>query len=70
MVELQLQLQNEFWKIFRSRISIDENSHSEKNIGGLVIESTKKLDSDLLELIGEIKNSNIIKINNLDFEIQ
>ncbi|MFB0966423.1 MAG: phosphoribosylformylglycinamidine synthase subunit PurQ, partial [Cloacibacterium sp.] len=58
-----------FGNLLGAEISIDEKFLLEKNIGGLVIESTEKLDSDLLQLIGEVKNSKIIKINNLDFEI-
>jgi phosphoribosylformylglycinamidine synthase len=57
-----------FGNLLGAEISIDEKFLLEKNIGGLVIESTEKLDSDLLQLIGEVKNSNIIKINNLDFK--
>ena len=57
-----------FGNLLGAEISIDENSYS-KNISGLVIESSEKLDSNIFQLIGEVKISKIIKINNLDFEI-
>ena len=58
-----------FGNLLGAEVSIDEKFLLEKNIGGLVIESSEKLDSDLLQLIGEVKISKIIKINKLDFEI-
>jgi len=48
----------------------DENVLLSKNIGSLIIESTEELSSVDLQLIGEVKNSNILKINNLDFGIE
>lgn len=48
----------------------DENVLLAKNIGSLIIESTEELSSVELQLIGEVKNSNILKISNLDFEIE
>lgn len=48
----------------------DENVLLAKNIGSLIIESTEVLSSVNLQLIGEVKNSNILKISNLDFEIE
>jgi phosphoribosylformylglycinamidine synthase len=48
----------------------DENSLLAKNIGSLIIESTKELSSVELQLIGEVKDSNILKINDLNFEIK
>jgi len=48
----------------------DENVLLAKNIGSLIIESTEELSSVDLQLIGEVKNSNILKINNLNFEIE
>ena len=44
-----------FGNLLGAEISIDEKFLLEKNIGGLVIESTEKLDSNLLQLIGEVK---------------
>ena len=41
-----------------------------KNIGGLIIESTDKIDSSLLQLIGEVKEDEILKINTLEFNIE
>jgi len=48
----------------------DESILLAKNIGSLIIESTEELSSVELQLIGEVKNSNILKISNLDFEIE
>ncbi|MFY1045739.1 phosphoribosylformylglycinamidine synthase [Chryseobacterium sp. GP-SGM7] len=48
----------------------DENVLLAKNIGSLIIESTEELSFVDLQLIGEVKNSNILKINNLDFKIE
>lgn len=48
----------------------DESLLLAKNIGSLIIESTEELNSIDLQLIGEIENSNILKINNLSFEIE
>jgi len=48
----------------------DENSLLAKNIGSLIIESTEELSSVDLQLIGEVKDSNILKINDLNFEIK
>lgn len=48
----------------------DENVLLAKNIGSLIIEATEELSSVELQLIGEVKNSNILKISNLDFEIK
>ena len=48
----------------------DENSLLAKNIGSLIIESTEELSSVDLQLIGEVKDSNILKINDLNFEIE
>ncbi|MCX8523212.1 phosphoribosylformylglycinamidine synthase [Chryseobacterium formosus] len=47
----------------------DENVLLAKNIGSLIIESTEELSSVELQLIGEIENSNILKISNLNIEI-
>jgi len=48
----------------------DENVLLAKNIGSLIIESTEELSSVELQLIGEVENLNILKISNLDFEIE
>jgi phosphoribosylformylglycinamidine synthase len=48
----------------------DENVLLAKNIGSLIIESTEELSSVDLQLIGEVKDSNILKINDLNFEIK
>ncbi|MCY0969387.1 phosphoribosylformylglycinamidine synthase [Chryseobacterium wangxinyae] len=48
----------------------DENSLLTKNIGSLIIESTEELSSVDLQLIGGVKDSNILKINDLNFEIK
>lgn len=40
-----------------------------KNIGSLLIESSEELSSVNLQLIGEVQNSDVLKINSLDFEI-
>lgn len=47
----------------------DENVLLAKNIGSLIIESTEEISSVELQLIGEVENSNILKISNLNFEI-
>ncbi|MEG2159927.1 MAG: phosphoribosylformylglycinamidine synthase [Chryseobacterium sp.] len=48
----------------------DENVLLAKNIGSLIIEATEELSSVELQLIGEVEDSNILKISNLDFEIK
>ncbi|WP_277110971.1 phosphoribosylformylglycinamidine synthase [Chryseobacterium taklimakanense] len=53
-----------------AEISVDEKLLLDKNIGGLVIESTEKIDDSLLQYIGEVKNQNILVINNFEFEIE
>ena len=40
-----------------------------KNIGSLIIESSAVLENDLLQVIGEVSNSNILKINTFEFNI-
>ncbi|KUJ53431.1 phosphoribosylformylglycinamidine synthase [Chryseobacterium sp. JAH] len=47
----------------------DENVLLAKNVGSLIIESTEELSSVDLQLIGEVKNSNILTISDLNFEI-
>lgn len=53
-----------------AEITIDESLALTKNIGGLVIESTMDLENNLLKAIGEVKNLDILKINNLKFNIK
>ena len=48
----------------------DESVLLAKNIGSLIIESQEELSSVELQLIGEVKNSNILKISNFNFEIE
>jgi len=48
----------------------DENVLLAKKVGSLIIESTEELSSVDLQLIGEVKNSNILKISDLNFEIE
>lgn len=53
-----------------AEISVDEKLLLDKNIGGLIIESTEKIDDSLLQYIGEVKNKNVLVINNFEFEIE
>ena len=53
-----------------AEISIDENLLLAKNIGSLIIESTADLENDLLQVIGEVSNSNILKMSNFEFSIE
>lgn len=46
------------------------NSLLAKNIGSLIIESKEELSAVNLQLIGEVKDSNIIKINDAEFAIE
>jgi len=48
----------------------DENILLAKNIGSIIIEATEELSPVELQLIGEVKNSNILKISNFSFEIE
>lgn len=52
-----------------AKISVDESLLLKKNIGSLIIESNEILESDIIQLIGEVNESNSLKINNLDFNI-
>ena len=52
-----------------AEILLDENKVLEKNIGGFILETTEKLENDLLQFIGEVKILEILKINNLEFKI-
>ncbi len=53
-----------------AEIKVEEKYLLEKNIGGFVIESTEKLDHHLLQLIGEVKSYEYLKISNLNIEIK
>ncbi len=53
-----------------AEISIDEKSLLSKNIGSLIIESSEELENNLLQFIGNVNSSNLLKINNLEFNIQ
>lgn len=46
------------------------NSLLAKNIGSLIIESREELSSVNLQLIGEVKDSNVLKINDAEFAIE
>ncbi len=52
-----------------AEISVDEILLLNKNIGSLIIESSVDLENDILQLIGEVKNYNKLKFNNLEFNI-
>jgi len=51
-------------------ILADETIILAKNIGSLLIESTEELNISDLQLIGEVGNSNILKINSFEFNIE
>lgn len=53
-----------------AEVSVKEDGLLTKNIGGLIIETTEKLENPLLQLIGEVKNSEYLKINNLNVSIE
>lgn len=48
----------------------DESVLLAKNIGSLIIEATEELYIEDLQLIGEVENSNILKISGFDFDIE
>ncbi|MBP7173884.1 MAG: phosphoribosylformylglycinamidine synthase [Cloacibacterium sp.] len=52
-----------------AEITVDNSLVLNKNIGGFIIESSEKLNNNLLQLIGEINNSNVLKLNDLEFSI-
>ena len=53
-----------------AEINLDEKRILEKNIGGLIIESNENLESNLLQLIGEVKNNEYLKISDLNVNIK
>ena len=53
-----------------AEIKVDEDLLLTKNIGSLIIESSVDLENDLLQVIGEVKNSKSLKISGFDFNIE
>lgn len=53
-----------------AEIKVDEDLLLTKNIGSLIIESSEDLENDLLQLIGEVSNSNNLKISGFEFNIE
>lgn len=53
-----------------AEIKVDEDLVLTKNIGSLIIESSEDLESDLLQVIGEVSNSNNLKISGFEFNIE
>ncbi|MGS0747293.1 phosphoribosylformylglycinamidine synthase [Halpernia sp. GG3] len=58
-----------FGNLLGAEINLDNDLLLSKNIGGLLIESTEQFDFNLLKLIGEVKNNESLKINDLEFNI-
>ncbi|MBO6201093.1 MAG: phosphoribosylformylglycinamidine synthase, partial [Chryseobacterium sp.] len=53
-----------------AEITVEEKSLLTKNIGSLIIESKEELSTVTLQFIGEVKDSNIFKINDSEFTIE
>ncbi|MDQ0476382.1 phosphoribosylformylglycinamidine synthase [Chryseobacterium sp. MDT2-18] len=53
-----------------AEIKADENLLLTKNIGSLIIESSEVLESDLLQVIGEVNCSDSLKISSFNFNIK
>ncbi|KIA83210.1 phosphoribosylformylglycinamidine synthase [Kaistella solincola] len=53
-----------------AEINVSEDVLLTKNIGSLIVESSDDLVSNLLQAIGEVSNSETLKINSLDFNIE
>ena len=53
-----------------AEVELAEDLLLTKNIGSLIIESSAVLENDLLQVIGEVSNSNILKINTFEFNIE
>ena len=53
-----------------AEVELAEDLLLTKNIGSLIIESSAVLENDLLQVIGEVSNSNILKINTFEFSIE
>ncbi|MDQ0782251.1 phosphoribosylformylglycinamidine (FGAM) synthase-like amidotransferase family enzyme [Chryseobacterium sp. W4I1] len=52
-----------------ANINIDENALLAKNIGSLIIESREGLNFSDIQLIGEVEDSNVLKISNFELNI-
>ncbi len=52
-----------------AEITVNEKVLLEKNLGSLIIETTTAIENNVFELIGEVKASNTLNINNLEFVI-
>ncbi|SEF68391.1 phosphoribosylformylglycinamidine synthase [Halpernia humi] len=59
-----------FGNFLGAEINLDNDLLLSKNIGSFLIESSEKLDFNLLKLIGEVKNTLVLKINYLEFNIE
>ncbi len=53
-----------------AEVSLDESLVLNKNIGGLIIESSEELSNPLLQKIGVVNDSEFLAIQNLKFKIQ
>ncbi|QDP86355.1 phosphoribosylformylglycinamidine synthase [Chryseobacterium sp. SNU WT5] len=53
-----------------AEIKLDEHLLLTKNIGSLIIESSEDLENDLLQVIGEVNNSNILKMSCFECSIE
>ena len=53
-----------------AEISLDEKFLLEKNIGGLIVESTEEIENPLLQKIGKVNNTEFLTIQNSKFKIQ
>ncbi|WP_373707613.1 phosphoribosylformylglycinamidine synthase [Kaistella sp.] len=53
-----------------AEIKVDEDLLLTKNIGSLIIESSEDLESDLLQVIGEVSDLNILKMSAFEFDIE
>ena len=53
-----------------AEITADDKLLLTKNIGSLIIESKEELSTVTLQFIGEVKDSNILKINDSEFAIE
>lgn len=59
-----------FGNFLGAEINLDNDLLLSKNIGSFLIESSEKLDFNLLKLIGEVKNNVVLKINYLEFNVE
>ena len=59
-----------FGNRFGAEITVEEKSLLTKNIGSLIIESKEELSTVTLQFIGEVKDSNVLKINDSEFAIE